>query len=377
MAREAEVLYNNRMIIGIEAQRANSPAKTGVEHYAKQLILHLAKIDLQNEYRLYLRSSPEPWLLTLPKNFSIKVMPFPLFWTQLRISWEMLLNPVDVLFIPASALPLIHPKKTVVTIHDLGWKFYPQSFTWFNRNFLEISTRFAVWRASRVIAVSQSTKNDIIKCYKVPAEKIEVVWHGYEQADTLVSEQVSQLVSGLPEKYALFLSTLQPRKNLEGLINAFRLLKNQYPEIPHKLVVVGRPGWKFKSILKKLEENKDIVIYLNYVSDQDRLEILQRASLLVQPAFYEGFGMQILEAFAAGVPVAVSKVSSMPEVAEDSALYFDPHNPQDIKNALKSIIFDVALAQDLVVKGQERLKFFSWEKCAKETLNVLTSNLIK
>ncbi|MFA5991715.1 MAG: glycosyltransferase family 1 protein [Candidatus Doudnabacteria bacterium] len=365
------------MIIGIEAQRANSPAKTGVEHYAKQLILHLAKIDLQNEYRLYLRSSPEPWLLTLPKNFSIKVMPFPLFWTQLRISWEMLLNPVDVLFIPASALPLIHPKKTVVTIHDLGWKFYPQSFTWFNRNFLEISTRFAVWRASRVIAVSQSTKNDIIKCYKVPAEKIEVVWHGYEQADTLVSEQVSQLVSGLPEKYALFLSTLQPRKNLEGLINAFRLLKNQYPEIPHKLVVVGRPGWKFKSILKKLEENKDIVIYLNYVSDQDRLEILQRASLLVQPAFYEGFGMQILEAFAAGVPVAVSKVSSMPEVAEDSALYFDPHNPQDIKNALKSIIFDVALAQDLVVKGQERLKFFSWEKCAKETLNVLTSNLIK
>lgn len=362
------------MIIGIEAERANSPAKTGVEHYAKQLILHLAKTDLQNEYRLYLRSSPESWFLSLPKNFTIKVMPFPLFWTQLRISWEMLLNPVDVLFIPASALPLIHPKRSIVTIHDLGWKFYPQSFTWFNRNFLEISSRFAVNRASKIIAVSGSTKKDIIKFYKVPAEKIEVVWHGYETVNQPVSQSAGKLVSGLPEKYVLFLSTLQPRKNLEGLIDAFRLLKNQYPEIPHKLVVVGRPGWKFESILKKLEENKDIAVYLNYVSDVDRLEILKQASALVQPAFYEGFGMQILEGFAAGVPIAVSKVSSMPEVAQEAAIYFDPHNPQDIKNALKSIIFDAALAQDLVTKGYERLKKFSWDKCAIETLNILSSD---
>ncbi len=373
LAREAKVLYNNRMIIGIEAQRANSPAKTGVEHYAKQLILHLAKTDSQNEYRLYLRSSPEPWFLSLPKNFTIKVMPFPIFWTQFRISWEMLIKPVDVLFIPASALPLIHPKKTVVTIHDLGWKFYPQSFTWFTRNFLEVSTYFAVKRASKIIAVSQSTKNDIVKYYKVPAEKIEVVWHGYEQQDPK-EFQISNLKFQIPDKYILFLSTLQPRKNLEGLIDAFRMLKNQYPEIPHKLVVVGRPGWKFESILKKLDENKDIAEYLNYVSDADRLEILKRASVLIQPAFYEGFGMQILEAFAAGVPVAVSKVSSMPEVAQEAAIYFDPHNPQDIKNALKSLIFDAALAQSLVFKGTERLKSFSWDKCAKETLNVLTLN---
>lgn len=362
------------MIIGIESERANSRAKTGVEHYAKQLILHLAKIDSQNEYRLYLRSSPEQWLLNLPKNFSIKVMPFPLFWTQLRISWEMIFNPVDVLLIPASALPVIHPKKTVVTIHDLAWKFYPESFTWSTRNFLKISTYFAVKSASKIIAVSASTKKDIIKFYKIPAEKIEVVWHGYEQASQLVSQSASKVVSELPEKYVLFLSTLQPRKNLEGLIDAFRLLKNQYPEIPHKLVVVGRPGWKFESILKKLDENKDIVVYLNYVSDTDRFEILKRASTLVQPAFYEGFGMQILESFAVGVPVAVSKVSSLPEVANDAAIYFDPHNSQEIKNALKSIIFDTALAQSLVFKGHERLKSFSWEKCARQTLNVLISN---
>jgi hypothetical protein len=114
------------MTIGIEAERANNPQKTGVEHYAKQLILHLAQIDAQNHYRLYLRSQPESWLLELPKNFSVKVMPFPIFWTQLRISWEMLVHPVDVLLIPASALPLIHPKKSVVTIHDLGSSSSPR-----------------------------------------------------------------------------------------------------------------------------------------------------------------------------------------------------------------------------------------------------------
>ena len=118
--------------------------KTGVEHYAKQLILHLAKIDKENQYVLYLRTSPEDWFLRLPENFKIKVMPFPIFWTQIRISLEMLLHPVDVLIIPASALPVIHPKKSVVTIHDLPGDIYPADFTWFNRNFLEWSTKFAV-----------------------------------------------------------------------------------------------------------------------------------------------------------------------------------------------------------------------------------------
>lgn len=358
------------MIIGIEAERANNPHKTGVEHYAKQLIQHLALIDRENNYILYLRTKPEPWFLKLPKNFSVKVIPFPIFWTQLRLSWEMLFSPVDVLLIPASALPLIHPKKSVVTIHDLAWKFYPQSFTRFTRNFLEWSTGFAARRASKVIAVSQSTKNDLEKFYKINPNKIVVVHHGYEEHKQVeAAEQKSVL--NLPEKYVLFLSTLQPRKNLEGLIDAFVLLKKEYPELPHKLVVVGRPGWKFESILTKIAENTLEVIYLNYVSDADREIILQRAGLLVQPAFYEGFGMQLLEAFEAGVPVAASNISSLPEVAGQAAVYFDPHDIRDIKTAMKNILFDASLSQNLIAKGKGRLKDFSWEKCARETLNVI------
>lgn len=357
------------MVIGIEAERANAAQKTGVEHYAKQLILHLAEIDNKNSYILYLRTSPQDWFLKLPKNFRVKVMPFPIFWTQVRMSWEMLRHPVDVLMIPASALPIIHPRNSVVTIHDLAWKFYPLTFTWFNRNFLEWSTRFAVKFVAKIIAVSEATKKDLIKFYRVDEKKIKVVHHGFE----IVNQSISQLVNQqIPAQYILFLSTLQPRKNLEGLIEAFKELKKENPELPHKLVVVGKPGWKFDGILKKMGEYKDLVIYLNHVSDNDRLEILSRASLLALPSFYEGFGMQILEAFAAGVPVATSNISSMPEVAGEAAVYFDPKNIGEIKNAIKNILLDKSLADDLVIKGKARLKNFSWEKCARETLEVLT-----
>lgn len=360
------------MTIAIEAERANNPLKTGVEHYAKQLILQLAAQDHKNSYVLYLRTPPEAWLKSLPQNFRLKVMPFPIFWTQIRLSLEQLLHPVDVLLVPASALPLIHPKKSVVTIHDVAWRYFPDSFTGFMRNFLEWSTGFAVKRASKIIAVSESTKRDLEKFYGVEGKKIIVVHHGYEQAGQSVSNSASQQAV-LADKYIIFLSTLQPRKNLEGLINSFRQLKSEHPELPHKLLIVGRPGWKFEAILKKIEENKNIVVYLNHVSDNDRLQILSRAELLVLPSFYEGFGMQILESFAAGVPVAASNVSSLPEVAGDAAIYFNPHRPEEIKNAIKAVLLDKSLAESLRAKGRERLKNFSWEKCAQETLSVLQS----
>jgi glycosyltransferase involved in cell wall biosynthesis len=257
----------------------------------------------------------------------------------------------------------------VVTIHDLAWKYFPESFTPFMRNFLEWSTGFAVKRASGIIAVSQSTGNDLVKFYGVDPNKIFVVHHGYEPAYQPISLSADQL---LPKNYVLFLATLQPRKNLEGLIDAFRILKTQNPDLPHKLVIAGKPGWKFEPILEKIKQNKDIAVYLNHVSDQDRFALLKRADLLVLPSFYEGFGMQILESFDAGVPVATSNISSMPEVAGEAAVYFDPKNISDIAKAIKMVLTDKSLADGLRAKGKERLKNFSWEKCACETLKELT-----
>lgn len=359
------------MIIGIEAERANNPTKTGVEHYAKQLIIHLAKIDRVNKYRLYLRTKPEKWFYELPDNFEIKVIPFLIFWTQLRLSWEMLVCPVDILFIPASALPIFHPKKSVVTIHDLAWLFYPKTFTFLNLNFLRWSTRYAVKKAWQLIAVSQATKNDIVNFYGISSNKTTVVHHGYEETK-LNNYRNPNLI--LPEKFVIFLSTLQPRKNLESLIDAFVSLKKEFPELPHKLLVVGKIGWKAESILKKITENADAICYINYISDIDRLYTIKKADLLVLPSFYEGFGMQILEAFSLEVPVATSNISSMPEVAEDAAIYFDPKNVNEIKDCIKNVLMDKALADSLKVKGMARLKDFSWEKCAYETLKVFTKS---
>src|SRR5258708_6896762 len=170
------------MKIGIEAQRANIENPTGVEHYAQQLILNLAKIDRGNQYVLYLRTKPAKWFSELPGNFRIKIIPFPIFWTQLRISWEMFLYPVDVLFIMASALPIIHPRNSVVTIHDIAWEFYPETFSAFTLNYLRFSTWYAVKFARRIIAVSQQTKKDLIKKYNLPESKIVVVYHGFDLA---------------------------------------------------------------------------------------------------------------------------------------------------------------------------------------------------
>jgi glycosyltransferase involved in cell wall biosynthesis len=360
------------MTIGIEAERANQVEKTGVEHYAKQLILHLSFIDQKNQYTLYLRTKPQDWFLKLPKNFTVKIMPFPKFWTQLRISWEMLRHPVDVLFIPASALPLIHPKKSVVTIHDVAWIQYPEAFTWWMRYFLRLSTWYAVKTAGQVIAISQATKDDLVKFYRLDPDKIAVVPHGYEKANHNfdLASLSPEIRSRLPEKYIFFISTLQPRKNVSGLIDAFAQLKREYPELPHKLVIAGRQGWKFEPILRKIKDNKDTVVYLGHVGDGDRWPLYHHADLFVHPSFYEGFGMWILEAFECGVAAAVSNISSLPEVGGEAALYFDPHNPDSIKKTIKDALFDKSLRDRLVVLGRARLPLFGWDRCARETLAV-------
>ncbi len=359
------------MVIGIEAERANSTQKTGVEHYAKQLILHLSTIDLQNQYILYLRTKPEAWLLNLPKNFRLKVMPFPIFWTQVRLSVEMLFSPVDLLFIPASSMPIIHPKKTVVTVHDLAFMHFPETYTLFARTFHKFEDWLVAKFAWKIIAVSESTKQDFLKFWNVPPERIIVVHHGFDQPP-LQMNALSQLE--LPDQYVLFLSTLQPRKNLSTLIQAMKELVLEYPELAHyKLVVVGKPGWKFESILKQIENNKNFVIYLNHVSDDERYMVMKKARLFVFPSLYEGFGIPILEAFASGVPVATSNISSMPEVAGEAAVYFNPVRVSEIKSAISKILFDKSLSDRLISQGTARLSLFGWDKCAKETLSVFQS----
>ena len=336
------------------------------------MIVHLAKIDSDNRYILYLRTKPESWFVSLPKNFEIKVIPFPIFWTQLRLSWEMLWHRPDVLFVPASTLPLVHPR-SVYTEHDVAWIYYPEIFTFYMRWFHRIFSWLARTGATKIIAISEATKKDLVNHYGVETKKISVVPHGYQITDGVNKQLSRELKAKLPEKYVLFLSTIQPRKNLVGLIEAFADLKNEHPELPHKLVVVGGKGWKYEESLQAIKKHQDIVTYLGRVNDDERWPIYANADLFVNASFYEGFGMWILEAFECGTPVAVSNISSLPEVGGDAAIYFDPHKKSEIKDAIYKVLSQPEFKQELIQKGRQRLQDFSWEKCAKQTLEVLTT----
>jgi glycosyltransferase involved in cell wall biosynthesis len=366
------------MKIGLEAERANLPNPTGVEHYAYQLIKNLAEIDNANEYILYFRTKPQEWFYSLPKNFKLKVMPFPKFWTQARLSFEMAASPVDVLAILASALPIYHPKNSVVTVHDIAFEYFPEAFTPFMRRYLVWSTRFAVRHARKIISVSESTKNDLVKTYGLAPEKIEVVHlglgggfkpRGYEDVQPVLDS------FGLTyKKYILFVGTLQPRKNIVKLVDAYLKLRKEN-RIEEKLVLAGGKGWLWEPILRKIGQasEKDSVVFLNYLGDNDLKAVLSGASLLTLPSIYEGFGLPPLEAMASGVPVVVSNVSSMPEVVSDAGALVDPNSVDSIAAGLLKVLTDKGLSAQMVEKGLARARLFNWKATAEKTLRLFES----
>jgi glycosyltransferase involved in cell wall biosynthesis len=366
------------MTIGLEAERANLPNPTGVERFAAELIKELAKIDQTNNYILYFRTQPKDWFYKLPSNFKCKVMPFPKFWTQIRLSWEMLTHPVDVLVILASALPFYHPKNSIVTVHDIAFEFFPEAFPWFMRNYLIWSTRFAVKHSAKVIAVSQATKGDLVKHYNAPEERIAVIHLGKgDEHKPLKYGEVQPVLDkhGLVyEKYALFLGTMQPRKNIQKLIDAWIKLKKDY-NVEETLVIAGGKGWLWEPIVEKIEQAgvADGIKHLGYVDDADLPALYSGAKLLTLPALYEGFGLPPLEAMAFGTPVVVSNISSLPEVVGDAGKLVDPNSVDSIAEGLLEVLTDADLRKQMMVKGLEQSKKFTWPKTAKETLDLIES----
>ncbi len=296
------------------------------------------------------------------------MIPFPRLWTHLRFSWEMARRDPDLLFVPAHVIPLIHPR-SVVTVHDLGYIYHPQAHRPFDRLYLDLSTRFNVSVASQIIADSEATKNDLVKQYGVPEERITVVYPGcnLEPAET-GWERVRERYH-LPDRYILHLGTLHPRKNILRLLEAFQSLTRDFSDL--HLVLAGKKGWLYEEILSKAEGLGSRVHFPGYIASEDLPLLLRRARLFILPSLYEGFGFPILEAMAAGTPVVCSNASALPEVAGGAALLFDPHDVEAMRETTRRVLEDEALRAELVERGLERAKVFSWERCARETLRVL------
>jgi glycosyltransferase involved in cell wall biosynthesis len=369
------------MLIGVDASRAATARRTGTENYSLYLIRELLALEGAHRFRLYFNLAPSWDLLAGAAEW--RVMPFPRLWTHLRLSWEMLIDPPDLLFVPSHVLPLVHPRRSVVTVHDLGFLYYPEAHTLSQNLYLRWSTRHNARAATRILADSQATRRDLVHHYSIPNSKIAVVYPGRDE--TLAPVTDPALLSavraryGMAGPYLLYVGTLHPRKNLVRLIQAFGSLLQPSADGPRaptaglQLVLAGQKGWLYGEILDQVRKLglADRVVLTGYVPEADLPPLLSGALAFVFPSLYEGFGLPLLEAMACGTPVICSNVSSLPEVAGDAALLVDPTDSEALAAGLARLVADEGLRRELIERGFRQMQRFSWRRCAEETLQVL------
>ncbi len=364
------------MLIGVDASRATVAQRTGTEAYSLHAVRQLIAVGAAHRFRLYFNVPPVAGLIPHGKNCELRSIPFPRLWTHLRLSIEMSLHAPDVLWVPSHVLPLVHPRRSIVTVHDLGHRYWPGAHTTRQRWYLEWSARYHARTAAHMIADSQATRDDLVRIYGIEPRRITVAYLGVDSALQRVEDaaQIERTCRGygISRPYLLYVGTLQPRKNLMRLLEAFAELRRLISS-PLQLVLVGRMGWLYQGILARAQEldlGQDIVV-TGYVPDADLPALYSGATLFVLPSLYEGFAMPVLEAMACGVPVACSNVSSLPEVAGDAALLFDPRSVDGMVAAIKRGLEDAELRAMLSRRGRERAQQFTWERCARQVLNVL------
>ncbi len=352
--------------LGIDASRAAAGQRTGTEWYSDQIIRALLHIQDRPRIRLYHRSPNASSTYEADENI---VLVSKRFWTHRALNREQRRNPADALFVPAHVLPRNHPPAAVVTIHDLGYRHEPDAHTIRRRVMLDLTTRWNAWRANRIIVPSAATRDDLQREYGVAPERVDIVPHGVDTTrfhqlppDTI---QASLSRLGVKQPYLLFVSTIQPRKNLTRLIEAFESLGRS----DIQLVIAGGAGWKSGPIVERIRTSSrgSAIHWLGYVADEHLPALYNGASAFAFPSLYEGFGMGVLEAMACGCPVVTSNTSSLPEVAGDAALLVDPHSVTSIQLGLERAL-DLGTAKVLAKRGEKHVAQFTWDRAAWLTL---------
>jgi glycosyltransferase involved in cell wall biosynthesis len=339
----------------------------------------LYDLDLKNHYTVFLPSSPLADLPPARNSWQYKVVGPKKLWNVFGLPLALFRQQPkpDVVFNPGHYCPLIYPAPLVVSIMDLGYLKFPQHFPKATYWKLKFWTALSIKRAQSLLTISQATKNDIIRHYQIDPQKITIASPGYDQGK--FKKQIGQeKIEGVKKKYKikgdylLFLSTLKPSKNIEGLLEAFALLKDE----SLSLVITGRKGWMFETIFAKVKELGllEKVIFTDFVPDLEVPALLSGAKVFVLPSFWEGFGIPVVEAMAVGTPVVVSNVGSLPEVVGDSGIIVDPGQPQDIARGIKEAL---KRKEELTAKGFEQIVQYDWGECAQKVLEVLQKTAIK
>ncbi len=304
-------------------------------------------------------------------------------WNKVHINYNKLFNSHDELYHFFNFIvPPNITGKVITTIHDMTYILYPETMDKKNLKRITNDIDYSVNRSDKIITVSESSKNDIIKYLNVQPSKIEIVYNGvdYERFNKFYATEEKEEVKkkySLPEKYILYMGTLEPRKNIESIVEGFYILKQKYRD-DIKLVIAGKKGWLFESIFNLVEQLKltEDIIFTDYVDEKDKPLIYNMAEIFVFPSLYEGFGIPVLEAMASEVPVITSNVSSLPEVAGDAALLVAPKDKESIAEQMHKILSNENLRKELVHKGKIQCRKFTWQDSAdrlyeiyKEVLN--------
>jgi len=363
--------------------------KAGIGRYTRGLVNALAKLESGHEYVLIITGGgdqgPEAPVRDLasrlPSNFQIKGVPFSdRFWAvvwhrvRLPLPLDLFTGSVQLFHSPDYVLPPLRSGKKVVTIHDLSFLRYPEGAEPSLRRYLERAVPNAVERADLVLADSQNTKGDIVELLGAPPEKVEVLFPGVdERFRPLEDEQLlerTRTLYDLSFPFILFVGTLEPRKNLARLLDAYATLR-RLGEISHRLVIAGGTGWLYEGIFRRAEELSlgSDVIFLGYVGDENLPALHNLADLFVFPSVYEGFGLPPLEAMACGTPVIASDSSSLPEVVGEAGLLVPSDDHEALAEAMRRVLSDPALREDLVSRGLRQASRFTWGRAGQQLLS--------
>jgi len=370
------------MRIGIDA--TSIPLKrVGTGNYIFNLVNALAEIDNHNTYFIFVNSrSLGSWEINKENFHVIRINFFG--QTSLRLLWEQTGLPlqirklkIDVLHSPHYTMPIAKPCKSVVTFCDMTFQLFPEKHELAKRIIFPKMMRLSSHYAEKLIAISESTRQDVIRLLKVSPDKIISIplaaTSDYRVIQANQVKDVCDRYNLIPHKYIYYVGTLEPRKNVPLLIEAYSKLPSEFHNIP--LVIAGKKGWLYEKIFEivKILNLEERVHFLGYVPDEDLIALYNGTRVCVYPSLYEGFGLPVLESMQCGAPVITTNVSSMPEVAGNAALLVTPNDPEGLSKALWRVLTDDKLANDLSTLGLARSSNFSWIKCAKETLQVYES----
>ncbi len=358
--------------IGVNALYLIPGGVGGTEIYLRSLLAALAEIDRENEYVVFTNRETGGDLLPAGPNFTTAPQPFRASLRPARILWEQTVLPaavwrrrLDVLFNPGFTAPVLCSCPCVTVFHDLQHKRHPEYFRWFDLPFWRALLYASATRSAAVIAVSEATRADLKRYYRLPDQRIRVIPHG-------VDARMFELDRGCVEPFLLCVATLHPHKNLTRLIEAFALLRSERPEF--SLVLAGLRGFHAAAVEEQIAALGlgDAVRVTGWIARQELYGLFARAAAFVYPSTFEGFGMPVLEALAAGLPTACSAIEPLASIAGDAALYFDPADIDAMAGAMRRLAADQALRRALAEAGPRRARRFSWRASAVATLEAIT-----